>query len=148
MFLALSFPLDNELPWEQGLHFACLCVLKFCGMHITIDVYSVFVEWCLGEWMDQASQVPREPQKMALIRAWKGTTGMKPREKMASETHDNIIWHLGTALVFLSWVFIRNGVLSASVWPCREGGDAQRSPLCVWGEVSQIPSRSKVLKND
>lgn len=41
--------------------------------------------------MDQASQVPREPQRMVLIRAWKGTTGVKPREKMASKTHDNII---------------------------------------------------------
>lgn len=38
-FPVLSFPLNNELLWEQGLYFIYLCVLKFSGFHIIVDVH-------------------------------------------------------------------------------------------------------------
>ena len=99
---------------------------------------------CMDELVARASKETRKPMRMALIRTWKESIGMKPRRKMANEARDNTVWYLGSSFVLPSCIFItcgkRNGAATAGNQPGRERNS-------LWLGDNQTPTRTKVLKN-
>lgn len=123
----------------------CLLLCPHIFQHLHHNRCSLSVCWMMPGWMYGPSKPGAEgalengPYQSLERNHWGSQ-----EKKMASETHDNIIWHLGSALVFLSWVFVRNCVLSAIGHA--EKVEMHKEVHRVWGEDSQIPSRSKVLR--
>lgn len=125
--VSLSFSLDE--PFESKGCTLCPQILQHPYKRCLLNV-----EWLHG-WMKSKQAQENGPL------AWKGSIGVKPRWKMANETHDNT-WYLGSTLL-PSWIFVscvkRNCASTASNWLGREGGAVYTQIHCGW-EDSWTPA--------